>query len=294
MLARRAQGRRCRRGDHADAARRRAEQHRRDRAGPARAVRPPVHRGPARGGIPGLRIVTFGGADAADLPHSPPASPPSSPRVQTAARRRRDDRLHVGHDRQAEGRHALPPGPARGERDAILRRVLQPAPDDLFAGTPPLAFTFGLGALLLFPLRVGAATLLLEKATPAELADAIAAYGVTVLSTAPTAYRAMLAAGKARPAARPAPAGVGRRAPAAVDVAGLLRRDRCEDHRRHRQHGDAAHLRRGAPATRSRPGSTGTGGARLPRRCPRRTTASRCPTASPAGSRSRARPAAGT
>jgi 2-aminobenzoate-CoA ligase len=75
--------------------------------------------------------------------------------------------------------------------------VLKPVPDDLFAGTPPLAFTFGLGALLLFPLRVGAATLLLERATPAELADQIADLGVTVLSTAPTAYRAMLAAGKA-------------------------------------------------------------------------------------------------
>jgi 2-aminobenzoate-CoA ligase len=67
----------------------------------------------------------------------------------------------------------------------------------VFTGTPPLGFTFGLGGLLLFPLRAGASALLLERATPAELADAIAAHGVTVLSTAPTAYRAMLAAGKA-------------------------------------------------------------------------------------------------
>src|ERR1700758_3697826 len=81
--------------------------------------------------------------------------------------------------------------------DTFSAHVLKPVPDDLFAGTPPLAFTFGLGALLLFPLRVGAATLLLEKATPAELADHIAAHGVTVLSTAPTAFRAMLAAGRA-------------------------------------------------------------------------------------------------
>jgi 2-aminobenzoate-CoA ligase len=81
--------------------------------------------------------------------------------------------------------------------DTFSGHVLRPRPDDVFAGTPPLAFTFGLGALLLFPLRVGAASLLLEKATPVELADAIAAYDVTVLSTAPTAYRAMLAAGKA-------------------------------------------------------------------------------------------------
>ena len=50
--------------------------------------------------------------------------------------------------------------------DTFSARVLQPGPADLFAGTPPLAFTFGLGALLLFPLRAGAAALLLEQVTP--------------------------------------------------------------------------------------------------------------------------------
>jgi 2-aminobenzoate-CoA ligase len=77
------------------------------------------------------------------------------------------------------------------------KHVLRPNSDDVFTGTPPLAFTFGLGGLVVFPLHVGAATLLLEKATPEALADAIAEHGVTVLFTAPTAYRAMLAAGKA-------------------------------------------------------------------------------------------------
>jgi 2-aminobenzoate-CoA ligase len=81
--------------------------------------------------------------------------------------------------------------------DTFSRHLIQPRPDDVFTGTPPLGFTFGLGGLLLFPLRAGASTLLLERATPGELADAVAAHGVTVLSTAPTAYRAMLAAGKA-------------------------------------------------------------------------------------------------
>ena len=81
--------------------------------------------------------------------------------------------------------------------DTFSARLIKPNRDDVFTGTPPLGFTYGLGGLLLFPLRVGASTLLLERATPAELADAIAAHGVTVLSTAPTAYRAMLAAGKA-------------------------------------------------------------------------------------------------
>ncbi len=81
--------------------------------------------------------------------------------------------------------------------DTFSAHVLKPTPDDVFTGTPPLAFTFGLGALLIFPIRAGASTLLIERATPAELADHIAARGVTVVSTAPTAYRAMLAAGKA-------------------------------------------------------------------------------------------------
>jgi 2-aminobenzoate-CoA ligase len=81
--------------------------------------------------------------------------------------------------------------------DTFSEHVLKPRADDIFTGTPPLAFTYGLGGLLGFPLRAGAATLLLERATPAELADEIAARGVTVCSTAPTAFRAMIAAGKA-------------------------------------------------------------------------------------------------
>jgi 2-aminobenzoate-CoA ligase len=81
--------------------------------------------------------------------------------------------------------------------DTFSKYLIKPHRDDVFTGTPPLGFTYGLGGLLLFPLRAGASTLLIERATPGELADAIAAHGVTVLSTAPTAYRAMLAAGKA-------------------------------------------------------------------------------------------------
>jgi 2-aminobenzoate-CoA ligase len=81
--------------------------------------------------------------------------------------------------------------------DTFSQYLIKPHQDDVFTGTPPLGFTYGLGGLLLYPLRAGASTLLIERATPAELADAIAAHGVTVLSTAPTAYRAMLAAGKA-------------------------------------------------------------------------------------------------
>jgi len=81
--------------------------------------------------------------------------------------------------------------------DSFSAHLIKPNSGDVFTGTPPLGFTYGLGGLLLFPLRAGGATLLIERATPGELADAIAAHGVTVLSTAPTAYRAMLATGKA-------------------------------------------------------------------------------------------------
>ncbi len=78
--------------------------------------------------------------------------------------------------------------------DTYCARVLQPRGDDVFCGSPPLGFTFGLGGLLLFPLHAGAATLLLERAGPNELLAAIEEFGVTTLFTAPLAYRAMAAA----------------------------------------------------------------------------------------------------
>ncbi|AUI59428.1 AMP-binding protein [Amycolatopsis sp. BJA-103] len=82
--------------------------------------------------------------------------------------------------------------------DTFSRHIVRPASGDLFCGTPPLAFTFGLGGLLVFPLRAGAATLLVERATPAELAALVAEKSVTVLFTAPTAYRAILNSGGGR------------------------------------------------------------------------------------------------
>jgi len=75
--------------------------------------------------------------------------------------------------------------------DCFPRSCLQPSPDDIFCGTPPLAFTFGLGGLLLFPLRFGASTLLLEKLTPTGLLAAIEQYRATICFTAPTFYRQM-------------------------------------------------------------------------------------------------------
>ena len=76
--------------------------------------------------------------------------------------------------------------------------MLRATADDVFIGSPPLAFTFGLGGLLLFPLHVGASTVLLEKAGPNELLEAIEAQRATVLFTAPTSYRAMAEAARTR------------------------------------------------------------------------------------------------
>lgn len=76
--------------------------------------------------------------------------------------------------------------------DCFARYILQPEPSDLFCGSPPLAFTYALGGLLLFPMRFGASTLMLEQASPPNLIRAIQEHRPTVCFTAPTAYRAML------------------------------------------------------------------------------------------------------
>jgi 2-aminobenzoate-CoA ligase len=78
--------------------------------------------------------------------------------------------------------------------DGYAREVLGVTSDDIFVGSPPLAFTFGLGGLAIFPLRFGATATLLESATPANMVQIIETYKATICFTAPTAYRAMLAA----------------------------------------------------------------------------------------------------
>jgi len=92
-------------------------------------------------------------------------------------------------------------GPAKGTMhfhsdvmaicDAFPRYVLKPSPDDIFTGSPPLAFTFGLGGLVTFPMRFGASTLLAEKASPDLLPQIISDGKASIVFTAPTAYRAM-------------------------------------------------------------------------------------------------------
>jgi 2-aminobenzoate-CoA ligase len=78
--------------------------------------------------------------------------------------------------------------------DGYAREVLQVKPDDIFVGSPPLAFTFGLGGLAIFPLRFGATATLLENASPANMIEIIETYKATIAFTAPTAYRVMLSA----------------------------------------------------------------------------------------------------
>jgi 2-aminobenzoate-CoA ligase len=97
------------------------------------------------------------------------------------------------------GTTGVPKGTMHFHRDMLAicdtfgKYVLRATAEDRFIGSPPIAFTFGLGGLVLFPLRVGAATVLLEKATPDELQPAIGRSRATICFTAPTAYRAMLA-----------------------------------------------------------------------------------------------------
>ena len=147
-------------------------------------------------GAPGLTALTYGAEGPGDLTARCAAKDGTFTPVDTAA----DD---VAMLASTSGTTGQPKVAMHFHRDVLAtadtfsRHLIRPRRDDVFTGTPPLGFTYGLGGLLLFPLRAGASTLLIERATPAELADAIAAHGVTVLSTAPTAYRAMLAAGKA-------------------------------------------------------------------------------------------------
>ncbi len=75
--------------------------------------------------------------------------------------------------------------------DCFPKSITQLRPDDICMGTPPLAFTFGLGGLLIFPMRVGAATVLLEKLTPESMLQAIQDYHVTSIWSSPLFYRQM-------------------------------------------------------------------------------------------------------
>jgi len=144
-------------------------------------------------GAPVERVVEFGGEGEESLERRMAAHPAEFAAVDTAA----EDVALIAF---TSGTTGQPKGAMHFHRDLLAAadtfsaHVLRPEPDDLFCGSPPLAFTFGLGGYLLFPMRAGAAALLLEQATPPQLLQGIQDHRATVVFTAPTAYRAMAAA----------------------------------------------------------------------------------------------------
>jgi 2-aminobenzoate-CoA ligase len=137
------------------------------------------------------KMLRFGG-ETTPLEALMLVQPASFDAVDTAA----DDVCLISF---TSGTTGIPKGTMHFHRDVLAicdcfpRSVLRSQASDIFIGTPPLAFTFGLGGLLLFPLRVGATAVLLEKLTPETLLKAVETYGATVCFTAPTFYRQMAA-----------------------------------------------------------------------------------------------------
>jgi len=140
-------------------------------------------------------VVSFDGTanHDAELDRAALRHPVRFPAVRTG----RDDVALLGF---TSGTTGEPKATAHFHRDLLIigdgyaREVLQVTPDDVFVGSPPLAFTFGLGGLAIFPLRFGAAAALLEQASPPNMIALIQELRATVCFTAPTAYRVMLKA----------------------------------------------------------------------------------------------------
>jgi 2-aminobenzoate-CoA ligase len=146
---------------------------------------------------PDLRVVAYGADASDDLGNRVKAKSGRFRAVDTAA----DDVALFG---PTSGSTGVPKVTAHFHRDILSidntfgKCTLGLRPDDLVACTAPVAFTFGLGMLVVFALRAGACAFLTEAATPAQLADLVAEHGVTVLATAPTAYKQILKSGKER------------------------------------------------------------------------------------------------
>lgn len=138
------------------------------------------------------KVVTWGDGSARSLESLMASASSHYEAVDTAD----DDICLIGF---TSGTTGEPKGTLHYQRDLLAitdtygARVLKAKSDDIFIGSPPLAFTFGLGGLVLFPLRIGASTIMLERAAPPDLLQAIETYKATVCFTAPTAYRQMLA-----------------------------------------------------------------------------------------------------
>ena len=139
----------------------------------------------------GFQIFTYGGDDPDDLTKVAATKEPKFKNVATAA----EDVCMLAFTSGTTGK---PKATMHFHRDLLAiadtfsRQMLRPTSDDLFAASPPLAFTFGLGQSVVFPLRAGAAVHLIEQPSPQRLLEAVERHGITVLGTAPTAYRAMV------------------------------------------------------------------------------------------------------
>jgi 2-aminobenzoate-CoA ligase len=137
------------------------------------------------------QIQTFNDANAADSLETVAATKPDRFTVCDTAS---DDVCLIAF---TSGTTGAPKGCMHFHRDVLTmcdlfpRHVLEPTANDVFCGTPPLAFTFGLGGLLCFPLRVGASTVLIERLTPETLLQAVERFHATIMFTAPTFYRQM-------------------------------------------------------------------------------------------------------
>ena len=147
---------------------------------------------------PTLRqLVCFGDESPEGLESCMARQPDTFTNVDTAA----DDTCMLAF---TSGTTGQPKATMHFHRDVMAacacfpRHVLRANADDVFVGSPPLAFTFGLGGLVLFPMSIGASMVLVEKAAPADLVNVIADCGATVLFTAPTSYRAMAPAARER------------------------------------------------------------------------------------------------
>ncbi|MBB2893898.1 AMP-binding protein [Flexivirga oryzae] len=145
---------------------------------------------------PDLKVVLHGGDGDDDLTRVIADKPTEFAAVDTAA----DDVALFG---PTSGSTGVPKITTHFHRDILSidntfgRTTLRLQPDDLVACTAPFAFTFGLGMLVVFPLRAGACAFLTESATPAQLADMVETHGITALATAPTAYKQILKSGNA-------------------------------------------------------------------------------------------------
>ena len=145
-----------------------------------------------------LKTVVYWSDDAADSLAALAARKPGSfANADTAA----EDVALIAFTSGTTGK---PKGTVHFHRDVIAmcdcfpRSCLVPAVDDIFCGTPPLAFTFGLGGMLCFPMRFGASVVLVEKPTPDLLLETIAKHKATICFTAPTFYRQMAQVARGR------------------------------------------------------------------------------------------------